>query len=68
MAGTIEGGKKAKATNKRKYGEDFYARIGQKGGSVQRRESRPFFVDRELAESAGRKGGQISRRRPKSEQ
>lgn len=33
MAGTKEGGKRAAATNKDKYGDDFYARIGAKGGA-----------------------------------
>ena len=32
MAGTKSGGQKAAETNKRKYGDGFYARIGQKGG------------------------------------
>ena len=32
MAGTIEGGKKAAATNIAKYGKDFYKKMGQKGG------------------------------------
>lgn len=32
MAGTIEGGQKAAATNKKRYGEGFYVDIGAKGG------------------------------------
>ena len=28
MAGSIEGGKRAAATNKLKYGENFYKKIG----------------------------------------
>ena len=32
MAGNIEGGKKAADTNRSKYGADFYAKIGRKGG------------------------------------
>jgi len=32
MAGTKQGGLKAAATNREKYGKDFYAKIGQKGG------------------------------------
>ena len=32
MAGTKAGGQKAAATNKTKYGKDFYAEIGRKGG------------------------------------
>jgi hypothetical protein len=32
MAGTEQGGKHAAATNKKKYGADYYARIGAAGG------------------------------------
>ena len=32
MAGTKAGGKKAAATNKFKYGDGFYKRIGSRGG------------------------------------
>lgn len=32
MAGTVAGGKAAAATNKRLYGDGFYARIGALGG------------------------------------
>lgn len=34
MAGTRAGGLKTAATNKKIYGEDYYARIGRMGGSV----------------------------------
>ena len=34
MAGTKAGGLKAAATNKAKYGKDFYSRIGKKGGKI----------------------------------
>lgn len=34
MAGTSEGGRRAAATNKAKFGDDFYSRIGKIGGSV----------------------------------
>ena len=37
MAGTKAGGMAAAATNKKKYGSDFYAKIGAKGGRVSRR-------------------------------
>lgn len=33
MAGTKLGGQRAAATNKQKYGLDFYRRIGVEGGS-----------------------------------
>ena len=32
MAGTKEGGLKAAATNKKKYGKNFYAQLGARGG------------------------------------
>jgi hypothetical protein len=32
MAGTQQGGRNAATTNKARYGEDFYRRIGAKGG------------------------------------
>lgn len=59
MAGTIKGGKAAAATNKRKYGEDFYRQIGQKGGRLGR--TGGFYANRELARKAGAIGGRISR-------
>ena len=60
MAGTYEGGKAAAATNKRKYGADYYAKIGAKGGRLGR--TGGFAANRELARLAGAKGGRISRR------
>lgn len=60
MAGTKAGGEAAAATNKSKYGADFYARIGAKGGKKGR--TGGFFANRELARIAGQKGGKISRR------
>lgn len=60
MAGTKEGGKAAAATNKRKYGDDFYRKIGEKGG--KKGNTGGFFANRELARTAGAMGGRISRR------
>lgn len=60
MAGTKAGGRKAAATNKAKYGKDFYARIGQMGGQLGH--TGGFYANRDLARSAGQKGGRISRR------
>lgn len=62
MSGTRAGGLRAAATNKEKYGEDFYSRIGTKGG--RNGHTGGFAANRELACEAGRKGGRISRRRP----
>jgi uncharacterized protein len=60
MAGTMKGGKAAAVTNKRKYGEDFYAKIGAKGGRLGR--TGGFAANRELARKAGAVGGRKSRR------
>lgn len=60
MAGTKAGGQAAAKTNKEKYGPDFYAKIGAKGGKMGR--TGGFYANRELASLAGRKGGLISRR------
>jgi len=64
MAGTKAGGQAAAETNKKKYGADFYAKIGAKGGVVGK--TGGFFANRELAREAGRKGGRISRRTKKA--
>lgn len=63
MAGTVEGGKLAAQTNKQLHGEDFYKRIGAKGGANGR--TGGFAADRELARIAGAKGGRVSRRTKK---
>jgi uncharacterized protein len=63
MAGNKKGGEAAAATNKKKYGADFYARIGREGGKKGR--TGGFFANRELAREAGRRGGRISRRTKK---
>lgn len=60
MAGTKIGGSRAAATNKRKYGKNFYAKIGALGGAVGK--TGGFYQDRELARQAGAKGGKLSRR------
>lgn len=60
MAGTKDGGKAAADTNKKKYGPDFYAKIGAMGG--KKGKTGGFYANRELARIAGAKGGRISRR------
>lgn len=62
MAGTKAGGLKAAATNKAKYGEGFYARIGRMGG--QNGHTGGFAANPALAKLAGAKGGRKSRRGP----
>ncbi|HEV2412903.1 MAG TPA: hypothetical protein VGS28_03855 [Candidatus Saccharimonadales bacterium] len=61
MPGTVKGGRRAAATNKAKYGDNFYARIGAKGGKATGLKG--FAVNRDLARIAGAKGGKKSRRR-----
>jgi general stress protein YciG len=63
MAGTKAGGQAAAATNKKKYGSDFYAKIGAKGGKLGR--TGGFYANRDLARQAGAMGGRISRRTKK---
>lgn len=63
MPGTRPGGIKAAATNKKKYGPDFYVKIGALGGAKST--GGGFAANRELAREAGRKGGMKSRKRPK---
>ncbi len=63
MAGTKAGGEAAAKTNKTKYGSDFYAKIGAKGGRLGR--TGGFAANRDLARLAGAKGGRISRRTKK---
>ena len=65
MAGTPKGGAAAAEPNKKKYGPDFYARIGAMGG--KKGTTGGFFANRDLAREAGRKGGRISRRTKKTE-
>ena len=62
MAGTKEGARKARETNYKTHGPDFYRRIGSKGG--QNGHTGGFAANPELAKIAGAKGGRISRRRP----
>lgn len=60
MSGTKEGGLRASATNKKIHGEDFYRRIGQKGGLAGH--TGGFYARPELARIAGAKGGRKSKR------
>ncbi len=62
MAGTRTGGLKCAAKNKELYGSDYYKRIGKIGGA--KGHTGGFWADRELARTAGAKGGRKSRRGP----
>lgn len=60
MPGTKEGGLKAKLTNLKRQGPDYYARIGRLGGMAGH--TGGFAANPELAKIAGRKGGMKSKR------
>ncbi len=71
MSGSKLGGQRAAATNKTKYGEDFYIRIGAIGGKNGKTGgfASPLLCDCEYKEDlhkkascAGALGGKISRR------
>lgn len=71
MAGSKTGGKKAAATNKEKYGEDFYKNIGRKGGKnghtggfASDEVGDDGLTGKERAKIAGAKGGRKSKRGP----
>lgn len=64
MPGTKAGGLKARETNLKKYGKEFYRMIGSKGG--QNGHTGGFAANKELARLAGAKGGRISRRTGKT--
>ena len=61
MSGTKHGGLKAAATNRMKYGSDFYSRNGKLGGRTTTLNTRwrGFGTNRELARIVGSKGGKI---------
>lgn len=61
MSGNVEGGKRAAATNKKRYGANFYKEIGAKGG--RNGHTGGFAANPKLASIAGRKGGRISSRK-----
>ena len=62
MSGNKIWGAKAAATNKARYGNDWYAKIGQIGG--RKGHTGGFAANPELAKIAGSKGGKISKRGP----
>ena len=69
MSGTLEGGRKAAATNKAKYGKEFYANIGRKGGRnghaggfASLKVGKDGLTGAERAKLAGAKGGKLGKR------
>lgn len=61
MSGTRKGGRRAAATNKELYGDDFYKKIGSKGG--RNGHTGGFSSNPALARVAGAKGGRLSSRK-----
>lgn len=67
MPGTVEGGKKAAATTKKRHGKDFYSRIGKLsgtkiGGFASKKIGKDGLTGRQRARIVGRAGGLISKR------
>ena len=60
MSGTKHGGQKASRTNRERYGEDFYKKIGSIGG--RNGHTGGFAYNPALAIVAGSKGGSKSKR------
>lgn len=64
MAGSKLGGLKARETNIKLHGDDFYKRIGRMGGKAGDPTKKGFASNIERAKKAGAKGGKISKRGP----
>lgn len=64
MAGTKAGGLKARETNIKLHGIDYYKRIGRMGGKAGDPSKKGFASNIERAKKAGAKGGKISKRGP----
>lgn len=62
MSGTKSGGVKARNTNYKIHGKDFYKIIGRLGGRAVCSKPKGFAANPELAKRAGAIGGRISKR------
>lgn len=66
MPGTMTGGKKARETNKERYGDDYYKRIGSMGGKkhsgIKQRETVLERYGDDYYSKIGSKGGKVSKR------
>lgn len=69
MSGTLEGAQKAKATIRRKYGENYYRHIGyiggtrsKSGGFAHKGIGKDGLTGKERARIVGGKGGKTSRK------
>ena len=61
MGNTKAGGKKVAITNKLKYGDDYYVKMGQLGG--RKKVPKGFArMDKEKVRAAGKLGGTRSKR------
>lgn len=71
MPGSVEGGKLAEATNKARYGEDYYKKMGKLGGAAPTSKPKGFgymaLHDPERLKAIGSRGGSWTRRHKKSE-
>jgi len=54
MSGNLAGGAKARDTNIKKYGEDYYKKIGKLGGEKQN-PKKGFGTHKELAKIMGQR-------------
>lgn len=67
MSGTAEGGQRTAQTNKEKYGENYYSKIGAMGGKKGKKDGaiKGFAaMSYEKRAAAGRAGGKVSKRGP----
>lgn len=72
MAGSKNGGLKAAKTNKERYGEDWYKKIGKIGGSrcgteggfASKKVGEDGLTGPQRAREAGKIGGKVSKRGP----
>lgn len=65
MSGTKKGGLKAAATNKKRYGDNFYVIVGGSGGASHSKGGFKYMAehDPQRLRSLGSKGGSKSRRK-----
>jgi general stress protein YciG len=60
MPGTLEGGSKTADTNKKKYGADYYVKLGKLGGKAGT--GHKFGHGKVDPHEAGRKGGKATKK------